>query len=105
MRAFGDTRVPNVSTTSPSTFTQPLVIQRSASRLEQRPSSPMRLERRGFSGFSGGEGGGGGLVVIPRNYSRRGLGQVNAYTSAHGRWTHTHPTGYPREADTAGGDC
>src|SRR4051794_15205349 len=36
----------------PSTFTQPLIIQRSASRREHRPSSPMRLERRGCSGFT-----------------------------------------------------
>src|SRR6187551_2601961 len=53
MRALGDTRTPSVSTTWPSTFTQPLSIQRSASRREHRPSSPMRLERRGLSGFSG----------------------------------------------------
>src|SRR5579862_4009529 len=56
MRALGDTRTPSVSTTSPSTFTQPLVIQRSASRREHRPSSPIRLERRGCSGFSGAVG-------------------------------------------------
>src|SRR3954471_16884935 len=53
MRASRDTRTPSVSTTAPSTFTQPLVIQRSASRREHRPSSPMRFERRGWSGFSG----------------------------------------------------
>src|SRR5215470_769846 len=57
MRAVGDTRTPSVSTTSPSTFTQPLVIQRSASRREHRPSSLMRLERRGCSELSGDGGG------------------------------------------------
>src|SRR5678816_140851 len=57
MRALGDTRTPSVSTTWPSTFTQPLSIQRSASRREHRPSSPMRLERRGSSAFSGDVGG------------------------------------------------
>src|SRR5678816_417550 len=57
MRALGDTRTPSVSTTWPSTFTQPLSIQRSASRREHRPSSPMRLERRGCSAVSGDVGG------------------------------------------------
>src|SRR5882762_120151 len=66
MRALGDTRTPSMSTTSPSTFTQPLVIQRSASRREHRPSSPMRLERRGRSEFSGDVG----ERVIEKNLGR-----------------------------------
>src|SRR5579862_2922850 len=69
MRALGDTRTPSVSTTSPSTFTQPLVIQRSASRREHRPSSPMSLERRGCSGFFGDVGG----RVMQKNPGRTGV--------------------------------
>ncbi len=42
-------RACSVSTTTPSTRTQPLTIQSSASRREHRPSSPMRLDRRGSS--------------------------------------------------------
>src|SRR3954451_11844014 len=61
MRTSRDTRTPSVVTTAPSTFTQPLVIQRSASRREHRPSSPMSFERRGKSGLSGD---GGGRVIL-----------------------------------------
>ena len=52
MRACGDTRVPSVSTTAPSTLTQPFSIHSSASRREHRPSSLIRFDRRGRSGCS-----------------------------------------------------
>ena len=48
----GDTRTPSVSTTLPSTLTQPFSIHSSASRREHKPSSLMRFDRRGSSGFS-----------------------------------------------------
>src|SRR5690606_25106547 len=49
MRASGATRVPRTSTTRPSTLTQPLAIQASASRREQSPSSLIRFESLGCS--------------------------------------------------------
>src|SRR3954469_14769698 len=57
MRACGPTCRP-MGATAPSTFTQPLAIQSSASRREHRPSSAMRLFRRvvapaGAAGESG----------------------------------------------------
>src|SRR5258706_11468217 len=46
------TRTPSVVTTLPSTFTHPFSIHSSASRREHKPSSLIRLDRRGSSGVS-----------------------------------------------------
>jgi hypothetical protein len=47
--ASGGTRVPSVSTTTPSTRTQRLAIHSSASRREHRPRSLISLDSRGSS--------------------------------------------------------
>src|SRR3954468_16116460 len=61
MRAFGPTSRPVGGATAPSTRTQPLAIQSSASRREPMPSSAMRLFRRevGEAGFWSGIGSAG----------------------------------------------
>src|SRR3954471_6914015 len=57
MRAVGPACRP-MGATAPSTFTQPLAIQSSASRREHRPSSAMRLFSRVVlpAGAAGGSG-------------------------------------------------